>query len=402
VFYTFLDVSKAFDRINYCKLFGLLLKRDIPAYIIRILVNLYSNGLLRVSWYRIATNYFMALNGVKQGAVLSPVLFCVYVDDLLVALSKAGVGCFIGSTFVGALAYADDIVIMAPMATAMRKLLAICEYFAHEYCISFNARKSKCMSVMPAMSARSYTSYRHIGECIFRIDGAPVESVQSFTHLGHLITSSLTDDDDIAKCCGTFIGQVSNVLCYFRKLNSFTRYKLYRSYCTSFCVCELRSLDDCAIEKLCTAWRRGLRKVWNIPPQAHCYLLSMISNCRPLFDEIYYRAINFVRKCTDHRSALVRFVASHSIMSAREYSGLGRNVSFCMHRYNISLSEIFSGRLSGIIHTHTQNRCDTSMMASANLLMETLQLRDGLLSLPIGQSLSYVDICDIINFVCTM
>jgi hypothetical protein len=222
-----------------------------------VLVNLYSNGLLRVSWDRVTINYFMALNGVKQGAVLSPVLFCVYIDDLLVALSKAGVGCFIGSTFVGALAFADDIVIMAPTATAMRKLLAICEYFAHEYCISFNARKSKCMSVMPAMSARSYT-YKHIGECIFHIDGAPIESVQSFTHLGYLITSSLTDDD-IAKCCGTFIGQVNNVLCYFRNLNSFKRYRLFRSYCTSFYGCELRSLDNCAIEKLCTAWRRSLR-----------------------------------------------------------------------------------------------------------------------------------------------
>jgi len=49
----------------------------------------------------------------------------VYVDDLLLILSKAGVGCFIGLHFVGALAYADDIVILAPTASAMRKLLAI-------------------------------------------------------------------------------------------------------------------------------------------------------------------------------------------------------------------------------------------------------------------------------------
>jgi len=49
----------------------------------------------------------------------------VYVDDLLLTLSKAGVGCFIGLHFVGALAYADDIVILAPTASAMRKLLAI-------------------------------------------------------------------------------------------------------------------------------------------------------------------------------------------------------------------------------------------------------------------------------------
>ena len=56
-----------------------------------------------------------------------------------IALSKAGVGCFIGTTFVGALAYADDIVIIAPTATAMRKLLAICDRYAREYYMSFNA-----------------------------------------------------------------------------------------------------------------------------------------------------------------------------------------------------------------------------------------------------------------------
>ena len=48
------------------------------------------------------------------GGVLSPVLFCLYIDGLLVALSKDGVGCFVGDNFVGVLAYADDIVLLAP------------------------------------------------------------------------------------------------------------------------------------------------------------------------------------------------------------------------------------------------------------------------------------------------
>jgi len=53
------------------------------------------------------TDYFTALNGVKQGAVLSPILYCVYVDDLLLILSKTVVGCFISLHFVGVFAYAD-------------------------------------------------------------------------------------------------------------------------------------------------------------------------------------------------------------------------------------------------------------------------------------------------------
>jgi hypothetical protein len=57
----------------------------------------------------------------------SPILFCVNIDDLLVKLSKCGVRCFIETNFVGALAYMNDIVLLAPSPSAMRKLLAVCE-----------------------------------------------------------------------------------------------------------------------------------------------------------------------------------------------------------------------------------------------------------------------------------
>ena len=67
----------------------------------------------------------------------------------MVTLSKSGVGCFIGKNFVGALAYADDIVLVAPTASVLRKLLSICGDYASEYCIFFNATKLKCVIVLP-------------------------------------------------------------------------------------------------------------------------------------------------------------------------------------------------------------------------------------------------------------
>jgi hypothetical protein len=58
--------------------------------------------------------------------------------------------------------------------------------------------------------------------------------VKSYSHLGHIININLLDDDDILSRRFSFIGQVNNVLCYFRKLDSFAKYKLFNSYCTSF------------------------------------------------------------------------------------------------------------------------------------------------------------------------
>jgi len=94
VFCTFLDATKAFDRVKYYKLFRLLIDRGLPAGIIRLLLNVYTSNFVRVAWCEVLSDYFVAINGVKQGGVLSPVLFCIYLDNLLERLSRSGVGCF--------------------------------------------------------------------------------------------------------------------------------------------------------------------------------------------------------------------------------------------------------------------------------------------------------------------
>jgi len=92
--------------------------------------------------------HFTVSNGVKQGGVLSPVLFCVYIDSLLDSLAESGVGCFIGRVFVGALVYTDNIVLLShTAATGMRTLLHVCDVFANDFSAVSNAAKSKCLTV---------------------------------------------------------------------------------------------------------------------------------------------------------------------------------------------------------------------------------------------------------------
>ena len=126
----FLDASKAFDLVDHGILFKTLLERGLPLSIVRFLISWYSMQQLRVRWNSSLSDPFKVSNGVRQGSVLSPILFSVYLDSLLVDLSKSGVGCYWGSVFAGAFAYADDVVLLAPCAAALRIMLSICSRFA--------------------------------------------------------------------------------------------------------------------------------------------------------------------------------------------------------------------------------------------------------------------------------
>jgi len=64
-------------------------------------------------------------NGTRQGGVLSPLLFSIYIRDLLGAVTSSGVVCFIGDQCVNILAYADDLVLLAPSWHALQLLLNI-------------------------------------------------------------------------------------------------------------------------------------------------------------------------------------------------------------------------------------------------------------------------------------
>ena len=74
----------------------------------------------------------MALN--KAGDFSNPFLY-IYMDVLLLKLSKAGVGCYIGNSFVGSLCYADDVTLIAPSRNTMNILLGICQECAQEYSV---------------------------------------------------------------------------------------------------------------------------------------------------------------------------------------------------------------------------------------------------------------------------
>ena len=145
VYACMLDATKAFDKVSFTKLFALLLKRDIPAIILRVVLDLYTRQSVAASWNGCTSNPFSVTNGVRQGGVLSPILFNVYMDELIDKHKMNDVGCHIGRQFTGAFCYADDLTLLSPTIRGLQKMLNVCDDFANEYSVKFNARKTVCM-----------------------------------------------------------------------------------------------------------------------------------------------------------------------------------------------------------------------------------------------------------------
>jgi hypothetical protein len=88
VFGIFLDASDAFDEVQYTKFFSLL-KRNIPPHIVRTMLNIYTGQQVRVLWNGVYSCNFSVRNGVKQRGIISPMLFCIYLDNVLAKLQSS-------------------------------------------------------------------------------------------------------------------------------------------------------------------------------------------------------------------------------------------------------------------------------------------------------------------------
>ena len=80
----------------------------------RLIFDSYIRQKACVAWGIFRSQYFLFKNGVKQDGLSSPIFFTIYIDKLLVMLRTTGIGCHIGSAYIGALSYADDITLLCP------------------------------------------------------------------------------------------------------------------------------------------------------------------------------------------------------------------------------------------------------------------------------------------------
>ena len=105
-----LDVTKAFDRLNIYGLVPKLVERKVPKSVIKIILNWYGKSSILVKWHDVLSNFVQLSHGVRQGGVLSPILFALYVDEMLCKLNNSNLGCKFEGFPLAAIMYADDLI----------------------------------------------------------------------------------------------------------------------------------------------------------------------------------------------------------------------------------------------------------------------------------------------------
>ena len=109
-----LDASKTCDKVSFYTLFNMSLDNKMCLRTIKLLYYMYTNHSCYVTWSNNRSETFNISNGVKQGGVISPLLFSIYSVTFFLELRASGLSCHVGLTYAGAFGYADEIALNAP------------------------------------------------------------------------------------------------------------------------------------------------------------------------------------------------------------------------------------------------------------------------------------------------
>lgn len=313
VYGCFIDASKAFDRLRHDRLFKLLRQRGLPPIILRLIMDMYRRQSSRTVWDNCHSDYFSAKNGVRQGGVASPILFTVYMDELLCRLEKTKVGCYVGHEWYGSLGYADDLEVKCPSIRGLQILVNTCSEFGDEYGVIYNSKKSMCMAFnfgKPVDLFRLPSVY---------LNDKPLSWVNKVKHLGIHLMSDLSEDEEIRNKRSDFIGRVNSLMYTYGFATSNVLTILLDSKCSHFYGCESWDLSQMSIiNRMSTTWNRSMRKVWSLPPTSHRNILAGLNiKNKHALDIIYAKSMKMIKSMLNSENEKVSFLVRNSFRDKR-------------------------------------------------------------------------------------
>ena len=171
-------------------------------------------------------------NGARQGAILSPLIFNFYINDVIDRISKNPYGCKLGIHMSNIQAYADDLTLMAPTAKNLQTLLNELWSLLKKLNLVVNCKKTVCM-----IFKTNGCKLKEIPN--FTLDGNTINIVNSYKYLGIVLTDNLRIKLDIERVEKSFLKQFHCIYRKFYFTNEIMLGFLFKTHCLSFYGAEL-------------------------------------------------------------------------------------------------------------------------------------------------------------------
>ena len=315
-----LDGSKAFDM---CTLLEKLHKKGLPAIVIRTFIFIYEEQMAWVSWGTARSAQFGIVNGTRQGSVLSPSFFGVYIDDLLVELRKSGVGCHIGGKFLGAAGYADDLILLAPCRSAMAQMVKICEEFGEKNNLMFSTDTNPAKSKTKCLYMCGPRARNIVYPAPVQLYGRDLPWVTHATHLGHELHQDCTMDMDIKMKRAAFIQNSTDI----RQLFSFALPEQVLNavcvYSAHFYGAMIWDLYGEMSGQVFRSWNTCVKLSWDLPRSTHNYFVEQLlaKDFSSVRKKILLQYVSFLKRLGKSVSCEVRVMSRIAACDVRSVTG---------------------------------------------------------------------------------
>src|ERR1043165_9207971 len=204
-----LDISKAFDRVNHNGLLLKLIERDAPLNFVLVLQNWYEKSFCCVKWGLTVSESFRLHAGVRQGGVLSPILFSVFVDNILKKLDNYG--CRMFGLTMGSFMYADDLVLLPQTVCELQEMVDICCAELSSLDLKLNESKSVCIRIGKRF---------HAVCCTIVTPSGVIAWADAAVYLGVRIVSAANFSCCYDKCKSKFYASLNSIYGKLGKINN--------------------------------------------------------------------------------------------------------------------------------------------------------------------------------------